>query len=99
MFKTGRDHLDEVQESYFGHAGHALSISARLMKAGAACLVHAFLPGLFTRTASRCIADIQQGNEQREARTGVSLTEMVLGGNATPRADPALIPFDEKVAA
>lgn len=102
MFKTGRDHLDEVQEGYFEHLGHALLIAARLVKAGLACFVHAILPGLFTRTATRCIADILESNERRavarEARVGPSLTEMILG-SAALQAEPALIPFEDKVAA
>jgi hypothetical protein len=67
VFKASRDHLQEVQESYFEHLGAALVISALLAKAGVACAVHAFIPGLCTRTASRCIARVSSNLDRRGA--------------------------------
>lgn len=52
-------HPREIGESYTEHAGHAVYIGARMIAAGVACLVHALLPGLFIRTASRTVDDIQ----------------------------------------
>jgi len=53
------DHPRDIGETYGEHAGHALYIGVRLLGAGAACLVHALLPGLFVRTASGAVEDIQ----------------------------------------
>ena len=52
-------HLREIDESYAEHAGHALYIGTRMIGAGIACLVHAVVPGLFVRTASHVVQDIQ----------------------------------------
>lgn len=48
-------HPRTVEESYFEHMRFALSFSARLLGAGLAALVHAFIPCLFETTASRMI--------------------------------------------
>jgi hypothetical protein len=48
-------HPESVGETYLEHQGVALSFAAELVAAGLACGVHAVVPGLFTRTASRAI--------------------------------------------
>ena len=48
-------HPRSVGESYLKHMGVALSFGWRLVLAGLACLVHAFIPCLFERTASGMI--------------------------------------------
>lgn len=48
-------HLDDVEESYFQHLGHALGFAVSMMLGGLACLVHALCPFLFVRTGSKCI--------------------------------------------
>ncbi len=53
------EHPRDIGESYGEHAGHALFIGTRLLMAGLACLVHAVLPGLFVRTASAAVEDVQ----------------------------------------
>ena len=58
MFESTRNHLREVQESYPRHLATALEISLRLAGASMACAVHAIVPGLCTRTASRSITKI-----------------------------------------
>lgn len=50
-----RAHPRAVGESYFAHQRVALGIGATLFKAGLASLVHAIVPGLCDRTASRAI--------------------------------------------
>jgi len=52
-------HPRDIGETYSEHAGHALYIGARMIGAGLACMVHAVLPGLFVRTASHTVDDIQ----------------------------------------
>lgn len=49
------DHPEAVGESYGEHMGVALSFAGPLLLAGLAALVHAFLPFLFTTTASATV--------------------------------------------
>ena len=53
------DHPRDIGETYGEHAGHAVYIGLKMLGAGLACLVHAVLPGLFVRTASEAVEDIQ----------------------------------------
>ncbi len=52
-------HPREIGESYGEHAGHALYIGLKMIGAGLACVIHAALPGLFVRTATATVEDIQ----------------------------------------
>lgn len=45
-------HLQQVDESYLQHMGHALSFALNLGVASVVCLVHAFLPFLFEKQGS-----------------------------------------------
>lgn len=45
-------HLKEVKRGYFGHAGHALSLSSRMIVIGLAGCVHSFVPAVFKTTMS-----------------------------------------------
>lgn len=49
------DHPRAVGESYATHARVAARFGATMLLAGAACLVHALIPGLFCTTGSRAI--------------------------------------------
>jgi len=49
---TTREHLQNVDESYFEHQCHAAGYGWRLMRAGLACFVHALLPSRCVGTAS-----------------------------------------------
>jgi hypothetical protein len=53
-------HPREVGESYGEHQRVALGFAVRLLGAAAACLVHALIPGLCTRTASRAITRMHE---------------------------------------
>ena len=48
-------HPRSLDQGYFEHQGCALRFSGSLLKAGFACLVHALVPALFERTASRMV--------------------------------------------
>ena len=52
MLNASRAHLAECHEGYLTHLLAAARISATLLAAALACAVHAFVPGLFTRSAS-----------------------------------------------
>ena len=49
------DHPDSVEETYLEHARFAGAFSFWLLLAGAAAAVHAVLPFLFEKTASRIV--------------------------------------------
>jgi hypothetical protein len=52
------EHPATVGETYLQHLHAASGFGLRMLAAGLACLVHAVLPFLFTRTGSDAIADL-----------------------------------------
>ena len=58
-------HPAAVGESYLGHLAFAAWFASRLLLAGGAALVHAFLPFLFETTASRIVRELHQRMERR----------------------------------
>ena len=48
-------HLDEVEETYFQHFGHAMSFARAMFVGCLACAGHALFPFLFERTGSDII--------------------------------------------
>ena len=62
-------HPRDIGETYGEHAGHALYIGLRMLGVGLACLVHAVFPGLFVRTASEAVEDIQTLMTKRTSPT------------------------------
>ena len=65
--KLFTEHPRDIGETYSEHAGHALYIGLKMLGAGIACLIHAVLPGLFVRTASHAVEDIQGLMQKRTA--------------------------------
>ncbi|HEU4429062.1 MAG TPA: DUF6356 family protein [Myxococcota bacterium] len=66
-------HPRSVGESYPEHLAAALGFAALLGLAAAACFVHALVPALFTRSASRRVAELNTRmvrNRQRLAALG-----------------------------
>lgn len=55
FFAGSRSHLRSAGESYFAHLRVAGGIGATMIFAGAACLVHGLLPGIFTDRGSKAI--------------------------------------------
>ena len=60
MISNSKKHLDEAGERYFEHLAFAATIGLMALAAGLACLIHALIPGLCTRTASRTIGLLNQ---------------------------------------
>ncbi len=58
-------HPRSVDESYVEHMAFAGWFSAKLFLAAGAALVHALLPFLFEKTASRMIAEMYQRTKNR----------------------------------
>lgn len=67
MIGHSRMHLAEVGETYLEHMRFAASVGGLMMAAGAACLIHALVPGLFQDKASRTIRRLHRAIERRDA--------------------------------
>lgn len=52
------DHPRAIGETYTQHAATALSFGARMVAGGLACMVHAIVPGVFVKTASRTVVQL-----------------------------------------
>lgn len=65
LTKTFLDHPRSVDESYLEHAAFAGRFSLKLFAAAFAALVHAVIPCLFEKTASRIIADLYAKTHNR----------------------------------
>lgn len=62
-----REHPQSLGMSWGSHGVGAAVIGARMIGAGAACLVHALVPRLFTETAGRTVVDLHEHMTQRKA--------------------------------
>ncbi len=58
MIKNSKEHLKEVNETYFQHMAIAFKIGFTMLVTGIFCLIHALIPGLFKKTGSNQIAKI-----------------------------------------
>jgi hypothetical protein len=61
------DHPRSLGMSWASHGAGAVKIGARLIGAGAACLVHAVVPGLFSQTAGRTVTSMHDEIVRRKA--------------------------------
>jgi hypothetical protein len=61
------EHPRALGMSWASHGAGALRISAELVGAGLACLVHAAVPGWFTQTAGKTVARLHDHMTQRRA--------------------------------
>lgn len=61
------DHPAKVDETFFEHMAFAGKFSGKLFLAGGAALVHAIIPCLFEKTASKIIAELYAKTHNRGA--------------------------------
>ena len=61
------EHPRSLGMSWASHAVGALAISARLIGAGVACLIHAIVPAWFTETAGRTVTQMYEHMASRKA--------------------------------
>ena len=62
-----REHPRSLGMSWASHGAGAVKIGAELIGAGAACIVHAIVPGWFTQTAGKTITNMYDHMQQRRA--------------------------------
>jgi hypothetical protein len=68
------EHPASVGESYSEHWSAAMGFGLRMFAASLACMIHAFLPGLFVRTGSRTIEGLHDRmvvNRRRDRGVGM----------------------------
>lgn len=58
-------HPNSVDETYLQHAVFASKFAAKLAMAAGAAAVHAVIPALFEKTASRIVADLYHRTHNR----------------------------------
>jgi hypothetical protein len=56
--KLFTNHPHSIGETYSQHARTAFSFGWRMTLGGLACMVHAVIPGLFVKTASRTVVQL-----------------------------------------
>jgi hypothetical protein len=56
--KLFTQHPRAIGETYGQHARTAFSFGWRMMTGGLACMVHAIVPGVFVKTASRTVVQL-----------------------------------------
>jgi hypothetical protein len=78
-----QQHPSDVGETYWEHFCHALGFALRLFVAAGACLVHAILPFLFTRTGSTMINHLYSRMVQNRSRVAVIGGEDSVDGRIT----------------
>ena len=61
------EHPSSLGMSWAQHGIGAVAIGATLVGAGAACLVHALVPGWFTQTAGKTVARMYDHIQSRKA--------------------------------
>ncbi|MGZ2412952.1 uncharacterized protein DUF6356 [Sphingomonas sp. F9_3S_D5_B_2] len=61
------EHPQALGMTWAKHGAGAVRISAELVGAGVACLVHAAVPGWFTETAGRTVTRLHDHMQQRRA--------------------------------
>ena len=61
------DHPRSLGMSWLEHGAGAVKIGLEMMAAGAACIVHAIVPGWFTQTAGRTVERLYDHMTQRRA--------------------------------
>ena len=61
------DHPRSLGMSWAEHGIGAVAIGMRMIGAGAACVVHAIVPALFTNTAGKTVVDLHAHMTARRA--------------------------------
>jgi hypothetical protein len=69
MHRLFIDHPRSLGMSWSEHGIGAVVIGATLVGAGAACIVHALVPGWFTQTAGKTVARIYDHIQNRKANS------------------------------
>ncbi|WP_350335104.1 DUF6356 family protein [Coralliovum pocilloporae] len=75
-------HPESVDETYFEHMGQALSFAGTMAKGMLMALVHAFIPGLFEKSASRLVTGLHDRMVTNRVRAPQTQPQTLPQGNA-----------------
>ncbi len=67
MLHQSKEHLTDVNETYGQHLAFALWFGLRMIGAGCAIILHAFIPALFQKTGSEMVIRLHKELESRQA--------------------------------
>jgi len=67
MHRLFREHPQALGMSWWSHAVGAVRIGTDMTRAGAACFIHAIVPGWFTQTAGRTVERLHSHMIARKA--------------------------------
>jgi hypothetical protein len=67
FYRVFKQHPESVDETYVEHAVFASRFTIKLAAAAGAALIHAIIPVLFEKTASRIVADLYAKTHNRGA--------------------------------
>lgn len=67
MLRLFTDHPRKLGMGWAEHGVGAVRIGLQMIGAGAACIVHALVPGWFTETAGRTVVRLHHHMQQRRA--------------------------------
>jgi hypothetical protein len=67
FYRVFKQHPESVDETYVKHAVFASRFAIKLAAAAGAALIHAIIPVLFEKTASRIVADLYAKTHNRGA--------------------------------
>lgn len=92
------DHPASVNETYWEHFRMALGFGRTLLRAGAACLIHAVFPSWFTTTASRSVDRLhgQMVGKRNVSSVHTCVTDERDLGRSDPKRQPASRNVDAK---
>lgn len=70
LVRDFREHPESVGESYLEHWLTAMGFAATLLGCAVMCAIHAFVPGLFKHSASRCLCRLHERMVTQRRRAG-----------------------------
>jgi len=65
-------HLKEINETYFEHMQFAQKCGWRMVIGGLACVIHSFIPDIFTTTASDTMKELEEEITARKNKSQTS---------------------------
>jgi hypothetical protein len=72
LVARSRTHLKEAGEGYREHLGVASGIGSAMILAGAACMIHGLVPGMFTDRASKTIRRLNDRIAARQHQSALA---------------------------
>jgi hypothetical protein len=75
LVRAFKEHPESVGETYTEHLVAALGFASTMMQAAICCIVHAFIPCLFTDTGSRAVRKLSKRMDRGHSPPATITTE------------------------